>query len=365
MWLSPAHELEDFPTDLAKITSYCSLVLTGLGFIGNGLLIKLSTNHEVRKFSCCVFLFTLAISDSIVLVYEVTDDIAINVNNLTKSDILFGKNEWRCRFGIFFYQTARTLSAWLVVAMAAELFLASTIPERRSHVYNTKRTLYVTMAVLLVSAAAGFPFLVLTKSGAADVTGSASDVTASCSSEYEVFYLVYSVFVLKIVTHWGVPLIFVVVCCARAAYYLARYKDNRMRSNSLAAAMQYNDRRGAVKNKPCQAPRVVAALSALYVLSLLPTTVTEALIYGRIFSDSVEVTWPWYYAVYVSNVVVLVNYALKFYVVLLVGSEYRSAFAGRRTISLAEQTYAMSNGFSSAAAGYSNGSAGGIEENRF
>ena len=89
------------------------------------------------------------------------DDIAVHIDGYDRDKILYGGNEWRCRIGVFFYEVARVVSAWAVIAMAAKLTIVGGSPAKKGVVYNRNRSFYISMAVCLIAVAGCFPFLVI------------------------------------------------------------------------------------------------------------------------------------------------------------------------------------------------------------
>jgi hypothetical protein len=306
-------------TDTVRYASYAAIPLFVLGMVGNGIMIRLMIKREVRQYSSSIFLLGLAITDTVVLVYEVMDDIAIHLSNYTSYDILFGYNPWRCRFGVFFYQTARTVSAWLIVGMAAELCIAATSAKRRKVVYNRNRTMYVSMAIVLVAIAAGFPFLVLTQQSTPEME------MPTCTSVYEVFFLVYSEFVLKGATQCLFPVLFIFICNVVSFVSMSSLKAKKLQESKYVSMI---DRRGMTK-KPTQANNTIYALTFLYILSVTPATVAEVMIMVERFFADFYYTWFWSILINVTGVLFMANYALKFYFIVLFGKEYRGAFAGK------------------------------------
>ena len=90
---------------------------------------------RLQSYSSAVFLLALVLSDLVVMAVEVLDDVAEIAPNTTAGDLLYGYNDWRCRVTTFVYQTARTVSSWLVVALSVEMCLVGSDPKRSKGVY--------------------------------------------------------------------------------------------------------------------------------------------------------------------------------------------------------------------------------------
>ena len=315
----PVEDVEEAAENI-RLSSYFGIPLFVLGLIGNGIIIRLMIKREVRRYSSSIFLLGLAISDTVILFYEVVDDIAIHVPSVTAYDILYGYNTWRCRFGVFISQTARTVSAWLIVGMAAELCVATSCPNKRRVIYYRNRTLYVSMAVVLVAVAAGFPFLVLAREAVPGVS------LPVCSSDYEVFFLVYSQFVLKGVTQCLVPILFVFVCNLISYCSLSKQIEQQRDEEKYVSVV---DRRGLMTKNRIQAKNTIYVLTILYILTVTPSTVAEVYIMVNRFFADFAYTHFWNIVINTTSVILMANYAIKFYCIVLFGREYRGAFAGK------------------------------------
>ena len=314
-----------------EVTSYVGIILTALGLIGNGCLVKVMLSETAQATSSSAFFLSLAISDTVVLLFEVMDDIAVHVTGYTADDILYGTSDWQCRFGVFAFETSKMASSWLVVAMSVELCMAVTRPQSRHRVYTWGRAFYVTMAVWLIAAAGCFPFLVIT------VSVATSD-QHKCWSKYDVFYDIYSGIVLHGVTDCFLPVLFICLCNVRSLMSLLKDETGYQTGYSYGLADPQGLPPPSLK-KSCQAVNVILMTSFMFAVTLLPAHSVDLVYAIRRFHTDMLLGQPaWDLAWIIAKALVLVNYSLKFYLILLIKNEFRHVM-GR------SQRQQMSGGF--------------------
>ena len=192
--------------DYREICAYVAMVLGALGLVGNALCAKVMRIGYLKGSSTCVLLFGAVLSDTVILVIDLLDSMADLIPSMTAGDLLYGQSDWRCRLTTFVYDTARVVSSWLTVAMSVELCLVRSDPKRRPAIANTKRAVYVALAILLVAIAACFPFLVIAR----------ATPNKTCSSKYMLFFDTYSDIVLGIAVDSLVPIFFIIVCTMKS-----------------------------------------------------------------------------------------------------------------------------------------------------
>lgn len=303
-----------------EVTSYIGIALAALGFIGNGFCVKVMLSESVQTLSCSVFFLSLAISDTVVLLFEVMDDIAVHVSGYTANDILYGASNWQCRFGMFAFETCKLSSSWMVVAMSVELVMAVVRPNKRSVIYTWDRAFYVTMAVWLIAVAGCFPFLVITT----------STEEHKCWSKYDVFYDVYSGIILHGVTDCFIPVIFICLCNIRSLMSLFR-EETRYQSGS---ALDMTDPQGLPPpslKKSCQAVNIILLTSFMFVLTLLPAhSIDVVYAINRFKTDMVLHQPQWDIAWVIAKTAMLLNYSVKFYLMLLISNEFRRVMGSRQ-----------------------------------
>ena len=307
----------------ARVTSYVSLTLCGLGVVGNLLAMRVLLKSAWREVSSSVFLFWLAVADTVVLAGESLDDLAEQLPDYTAADLEHGGNEWRCRLATFVRRTGRLVSSWLVAALAVELALTYQRPERARAVCTRGRAFYVSMAVTLVGVAAAFPLVVIT-------TGA----DGACSSKYVVFYSLYRRLVLGVAADVVAPIILIALCLGKCAVTYAR-KD------SLASppdVIDVNDNPTTTTAKSSMPFNCVVLLSAVFVASTTPAAVIEAVDAVDTFNVHLAPTGPyWQIARLLARCMLLANYSLKLYALLLLYERFRSSFGSISTCGLIRQ----------------------------
>jgi hypothetical protein len=292
-------------------TSIASLVLAGVGLVGNLLCARLMLTTPMKPFSSALFMFFANVADSVVLVFEVVNDVALHVDGYDRDALLFGGNEWRCRVGVFCYEASRVVSAWAVVAMAAELTLATTAPatQRNELLYTRNRSFYISMAICLIAIAGCFPFLVII---------TAEEGFDGCSSKYKVFREVYSHVILHMFVNSVLPFVVIVACSAHSFYRL-----------SVAAEAQrsvsYDNNKEEMKY---QLPKAILSVSVVFVVSVLPLALIDLAFFLQRLTPDVTLPEPqWGDAHVVAQCVFLVNFSLKFYFVLFLEPQVRKGFS--------------------------------------
>ena len=327
----------DLVADYARVTSYVSLTLCGVGVCSNMLAMRVLLKGAWRAVSSSIFLFWLTIADTIVLVCESLDDLAEQLPDYKVADLEHGSNQWRCRIGTFVRRTGRLVSSWLVVALAAELALTYDRPERARAVCTRGRAFYVTMAVTLVGVAAAFPLVVITT--AAD---------SACSSSYEVFYDLYRRLVLGVATDVAAPLLVIAICLGKCIVVF-------IRKDSLAAppdVIDVNDNQ-TLAAKTSMPFKCVVVLAAIFAVSTTPAAIIEAVDSAVTFDVNLTPSSHyWKIARLLARCLLLVNYSLKLFVFLLLYKQFRAAFGSISTCGLIRQkkrfsdlTYKPSNVF--------------------
>lgn len=308
--------INDLDHPYVRVTSYISITLAVLGIVGNILSIKVMKHRELKEFSCTVFYAALAISDTIVLIFEVMDDIAYHLEDYTGYDLLYGGSQWRCRFGVFIYECSRVISSWLIVALSAELCLVAYNPSSRSAVYSGDRALYVALAIFLIASAGCFPFLVISSDLEED---------GRCTSKYKTFYEVYQMFVLRIAAQAVVPFVFLTACSLKAMYSL-----NRQAQQDYENSQHYGNQGPDTPKPKYQAKTLIFMSSAIFILSISPSTIVDTGMALERYFTTVHLYYPkWDPAWYITHTLLLVNYSCKFYLVIVTWPDSRSAIGGK------------------------------------
>jgi hypothetical protein len=303
-----------------QATACVNLTFVGLGLVGCFCMIRLATAGTLQRFSCSTFLITLAFSDIVLLVFEAIEDIGNLIPNVTASDILFGTSEWRCRFAVFSQETARVLSSWMVVALAAELYLITCYQNRRAHVATHKRAFQLNISVIIITFASCFPFLVITEFTKKNM----------CSSKYNLFYDIYAKVIMKCITDTFTPVLYIIWCALCVIIHRVRHEHEK--TYTLDYDMGGNCRRKR-RDETKTSPSFVLIVVLFYAVLVLPYGITDLLQtllrlkerywpeMNLAYSDSYELI----FAYDVTRVFLVVAYSCKFYLAFWLDTEFRMA----------------------------------------
>ena len=296
--------------DSDRLTSYLSLAIAALGIFGNLVCARMMLVSPMKQYSTSYLIFGTVISDTIAVVIESLDNLSTFLPDISEDEILNGTDQWRCRFGRFFWEMSRLVSSWLVVAMSVELFLAKRGPESMQSVYNQRRAIYVTLAVYLTSFAACFPLLVIGKASS----------NMKCTSKYPVFYDLYTALVLPVAVDYIVPIIFITYCAACC-----------LRTTDFAHpfVVQKQEKAGP----PLQFRTLITVTSLVFVFVSLPHYVLSLMLSieqhqmstlpdSLRYSTSGEVRL----AHNIADTLLLLHYSSKFYLAYLLEEDCRASF---------------------------------------
>ena len=288
---------------LERICAYIGISLAGLGLLGNLLGARMMSSTKLQNYSSAVFILALALSDVVVMTVEVLDDVAEIIPNTTEGDLLYGHNDWRCRVTAFVYQTARTISSWLVVALSIEMCMVGSSSKRSKGVYLQSRAAYVTMAVCLISVAACFPFLVI---------AIAKDDN-TCTSKYNLFYDTYKDPVINITVSGIVPICFLIVSTTK--YFIS----HGLTRNGTIAATEEEIQAQEDYIKP-QFSRVILLITFIFIITTMPNIAIETIhvIQKHKPTQQYSLSNTELDQLYlVCRVLFMVNYTIKFYLCVM------------------------------------------------
>lgn len=278
-----------------RLASYLSLTIAALGVIGNALCAGMVMMKPTKQYSTASLILGCVVSDTVAIVIEILDNISTFTTELDATDILYGSSMWRCRFGYFFRETSRLISAWMVVAMSVELFWAKRGHKQLLGVYNRRRGCYVTLAVYLVSFAVCFPLLVIGQVSA----------DRTCTSKYPVFYHFYTTLIFPVIVDYIVPLIFIVYCassCLRTTDFTHPFfiKHQKQEHLQLSAFITVTSLVFVVVCLPYYILQLLLVIEQ-HQMSSLPKSIR--------YSTSSKVRL----AHEVANTIMLIHYSCKFY----------------------------------------------------
>ncbi len=295
--------MAEIDASLEGVCAYIGIALGGLGLLGNLLGARMMSTRRLQVYSSALFLFALCLSDLVVMSIEVLDDVAHVIDNVTAGDLLYGNNDWRCRVTTFLYETARTISSWLVVALSIEMCMVGSDPQRSKGVYIQSRAAYVTMAVCLISLAACFPFLVITIAGGEDM----------CTSKYNLFFDTYKDPVLNITVSGIVPICFLIVSTAK--YFIS----HGLTRTGTISATEEEIQAQEYYVKP-QFSRVILLMTFIFIITILPNVAIDMIgvIKKHRPTQQYSLTDSELDQLYlVCRVILLLNYSIKFYLCVL------------------------------------------------
>lgn len=129
--------------DLIK---YCLPIIIFIGTFGNVMSFLIMVQREMRQTSTFFYLATLAVADTVVL-YISAFKTWIMV--LTGFELLH-QGPAACKLSIFTTQFCVHFSAWLIVAVTVERFLAVWFPLRATTMCNLARAKFVTVMIAMI-----------------------------------------------------------------------------------------------------------------------------------------------------------------------------------------------------------------------
>ena len=121
-----------------------AFILTGIGTVGNSLVILVILLSSLRKSVFMTLLMFLAVTDNSFL-WNVTAGHIAAVGYLFPSTLL------KCRLMSFIYYTTGITSSWLLVLISLERFIAVAYP-LKVHIYCTMKRTYILISIIGVVA---------------------------------------------------------------------------------------------------------------------------------------------------------------------------------------------------------------------
>ena len=118
------------------------IIFVTIGTVGNVLSIIVLSRKSMRTSSSCVFMFALAILDTLALW-------SIMFGMLQRVYVRTLPSLWFCRMLFFFQNVATTMASWILICMTVERFIAIYFPLHAGKMCTVKRA-RMTICVLLV-----------------------------------------------------------------------------------------------------------------------------------------------------------------------------------------------------------------------
>lgn len=129
------------------ITGVCLLVICVLGIVFNILVMIVLTHKSMKRSSTIVYLFALALSDSLVLLCVITWFCLPTLSDVFAILVL-------PYIRVYVYPlalTAQTFTIWITVSVTVERYIAITHPLQASHMCTVKRARLTIAAVTVLS----------------------------------------------------------------------------------------------------------------------------------------------------------------------------------------------------------------------
>ncbi|ELU17068.1 hypothetical protein CAPTEDRAFT_200779 [Capitella teleta] len=126
-----------------------SPIILIVGLVGNILTLVVMNRPSHRSSSVSIYLSTLAISDSLVLILDF-------INNWFKMHLdikLLVMDESFCKFHRYFFDVVYTLSSWLIVAVSIDRFITVWFPFKAKKLCSKKTAIIVCCVLPLISLA--------------------------------------------------------------------------------------------------------------------------------------------------------------------------------------------------------------------
>ena len=145
---APYRDLQSEPFYVLAINliKYCLPIIIFVGTFGNVMSFLIMVQREIRQTSTFFYLATLAVADTVVL-YISAFKTWIMV--LTGFELLH-QSTAACKISIFLTQFCVHFSAWLIVAVTVERFLAVWFPLRATTMCNLARAKFVTVMIAMI-----------------------------------------------------------------------------------------------------------------------------------------------------------------------------------------------------------------------
>lgn len=307
---------EELYHQVQNVTSYINISVGVLGLLGNIICSRVMLTNSLKHISSSVFFFFIGIVDSINIISTLIRDIAVHTT-LSSDDILFGGNEWRCRFGHYGLQTCRTASSWLVIALVAELYLATRSPAKAKVIYTRWRSLRVSIYISLLACAGSLPFLVIH-------TGDGQ----KCTPQYEIFVEVYSDIIMRPIVIFIFPLVLCGFCLVRVFKTLSNNENTVIEQQ---ASGSYTDDKVLEElfKHGYQAKTGILAVAVVFICCVLPSVVLDVGLIIQKYAEPEEtfVDWNWQTAELITRCLLLINYTTKFYIIIALEDDFKQALS--------------------------------------
>ena len=129
-----------------KLSLYAPPVLLILGTLGNAFSVVVLTRKSMRRRSTYFYLTVLAVTDTVVLYVGL---LRLWLGELTGEDVR-NTTDWACKVISFFGYALSDFSAWLIIAVTVERWLAVCLPLRATRFCTREKAVRVVIALFVI-----------------------------------------------------------------------------------------------------------------------------------------------------------------------------------------------------------------------
>ena len=140
------------------IDIYLTLIIVVFGTFGNlSIIVIMCINKNFLKLTSTMFLVALAISDTLVLLFE---NLVIWIDFLIENDEQKIQTVTDCKI-YYIYYASKTLSAWLIVNISIDRFLIVYFPQKTCKYLSKENTIIRISVLVLLSVLLNIHYLIL------------------------------------------------------------------------------------------------------------------------------------------------------------------------------------------------------------
>lgn len=290
---------------------YATPVIAGLGILGNIFALMLMQRASMKSTSTSVYLSTLAVADSFVLIQHMaTHWVYFHSSNpyLLESDIVCKIGEWAFMFGA-------NWAAWVVVSLTTERFIVTTFPFQGRR-WCTRRSALIVVSSLSGVIAVFWLILVF-------IWGVDGDGPCDRKSQYYEFAQKYGYWIAA-TTYTLIPTPILLVLNLILVWRLSRALLNRRRMTSSGSSSDLATRgKDAYSGAIYRVTATAVTVSIVYLVLTLPTSLVNVCSVSGIL----DLTDPDILCVHLVLLVLRTsNHSINFTIYILTSVKMRSEF---------------------------------------
>ena len=240
---------------VSYINQYWFPILVPIGFIGNILSFFVMMRPNNRKVSTCIYMAAISVNDNLMMCLALYNWIVNAVSPDEKHNNLYKQELWGCKIAAYLVNFCLQSSAYQVVVMAIDKYVAIKWPHRAVTYSTPKRAKMIIFIVFLCAVIYNSPHLLL-----ASFLGGLCLSYAVGGTVAEVFswtsFIVNGIIPFSLLIHMN----YVIVQTIRKSWKM-------FRSNANAT----NKRESKMKNAENQLTIMLLLISTLFLILLLPT----------------------------------------------------------------------------------------------